>query len=74
MRLKFSIKETYREFFILFLCFLAIFSLNLIYEYKKYQNFKLTKHLLLKDNIILSSYEKTNKKGKKISSFKTQKF
>ncbi|EAK0799037.1 ComEC/Rec2 family competence protein, partial [Campylobacter lari] len=65
MRLKFSIKETYREFFILFLCFLAIFSLNLIYEYKKYQNFKLTKHLLLKDNIILSSYEKTNKKGKK---------
>ncbi|XMD84207.1 competence protein, ComEC family [Campylobacter lari] len=65
MSLKFSIKETYREFFILLLCFLAIFSLNFIYEYKKYQNFKLTKHLLLKDNIVLSSYEKTNKKGKK---------
>ncbi|EKP0409124.1 ComEC/Rec2 family competence protein, partial [Campylobacter lari] len=65
MSLKFSIKETYREFFILFLCFLAIFTLNIIYEYKKYQNFKLTKHLLLKDNIVLSSYEKTNKKGKK---------
>ncbi|EAL5650247.1 ComEC/Rec2 family competence protein, partial [Campylobacter lari] len=47
MSLKFSIKETYREFFILFLCFLAIFTLNIIYEYKKYQNFKLTKHLLL---------------------------
>ncbi|EAK3647076.1 ComEC/Rec2 family competence protein, partial [Campylobacter lari] len=65
MNLKFSIKGSYREFFILFLCFLAIFTLNIIYEYKKYQNFKLTKHLLLKDNIVLSSYEKTNKKGKK---------
>ncbi|OCX42444.1 competence protein [Campylobacter ornithocola] len=65
MSLKFSIKDSYREFLILLLCFLTIFSLNLIYEYKKYQNFKLTKHLLLKDNIILSSYEKTNKKGKK---------
>ncbi|EAH6869171.1 ComEC/Rec2 family competence protein, partial [Campylobacter lari] len=43
MSLKFSIKETYREFFILLLCFLVIFSLNLIFEYKKYQNFKLTK-------------------------------
>ncbi|EAJ6152550.1 ComEC/Rec2 family competence protein, partial [Campylobacter lari] len=42
MNLKFSIKDSYREFLILLLCFLAIFSLNLTYEYKKYQNFKLT--------------------------------
>ncbi|EAI3905258.1 ComEC/Rec2 family competence protein [Campylobacter lari] len=70
MNLKFSIKDSYREFLILLLCFLAIFSLNLIYEYKKYQNFKLTKHLLLKNNIIISSYQKTNKKGKKYQVFK----
>lgn len=63
MNLKFSYH--YREFFILFLCFLAIFLLNIFYEYKNYQNFKLTKHLYLKDNIILSSYIKENKYGKK---------
>lgn len=63
MNLKFSYH--YREFFILFLCFLAIFLLNIFYEYKNYQNFKLTKHLHLKDNIILSSYTKENKYGKK---------
>ncbi|MBF7059779.1 ComEC/Rec2 family competence protein [Campylobacter volucris] len=63
MNLKFSYH--YREFFILFLCFLVIFLLNIFYEYKNYQNFKLTKHLYLKDNIILSSYTKENKYGKK---------
>ncbi|MBF7045758.1 ComEC/Rec2 family competence protein [Campylobacter volucris] len=63
MNLKFSYH--YREFFILFLCFLAIFLLNIFYEYKNYQNFKLTKHLYLKDNIVLSSYTKENKYGKK---------
>lgn len=63
MNLKFSYH--YREFFILFLCFLVIFLLNIFYEYKNYQNFKLTKHLYLKDNIILSSYIKENKYDKK---------
>ncbi|WP_139493125.1 ComEC/Rec2 family competence protein [Campylobacter armoricus] len=65
MSLKFSIKDSYREFFILFLCFICVFGINLSYEYKKYQNFKISKHLLLKDNVVLSSYYKTNKKGKK---------
>ncbi|TXE89063.1 ComEC/Rec2 family competence protein [Campylobacter volucris] len=63
MNLKFSYH--YREFFILFLCFLVIFLLNIFYEYKNYQNFKLTKHLYLQNNIILSSYTKENKYGKK---------
>ncbi|RKO64871.1 competence protein [Campylobacter sp. P255] len=65
MIFQFSIKHPYREFLILLSCFLIIFSLNLIYEYKKYQNFKLSKHLLLKDNTVLSYYPKSNKKGKK---------
>lgn len=64
MKIKFSINYAYREFFILLLCFFITFCFNLIYEYKKYQNFKITKHLFLKENIILSSQNKTTKKGK----------
>ncbi|AJC86686.1 ComEC/Rec2 family competence protein [Campylobacter sp. RM16704] len=65
MILKFSIKDSYREFFILLFCFLCIFGINLTYEFKKYQNFKISKHLLLKNNIVLSNYYKINKNGKK---------
>ncbi|MCR6572373.1 ComEC/Rec2 family competence protein [Campylobacter insulaenigrae] len=65
MNFKFSVFKNYREFSILFLCFLIILLLNLFYEYKHYQNFKLTKHLYLKDNIIISSHVKENTNGKR---------
>lgn len=61
----FLVKYNYREFFFFFLYFLLIFLLNTYYEYKNYQNFKISKHIFLKENIVLAHYTKENKNNKR---------
>ena len=59
-----SLFKRYKEFFILSLFCIFIFSSSLLYEYLAFLDFKESKHRYFEDLLVLQSYEKKNKKGR----------